>query len=63
MGPPLEMTKGEAIQSLPIGRPILPLICNNCGFMKIHDYSVVKKWVDANPAPAKEGGDDGDNEA
>jgi hypothetical protein len=62
----MELSKGDSVQALPLGRPILPLICNVCGFMKIHDYAVMKKWVDANPAPSKEEraeGQNGDNEA
>ena len=47
------------VQNLPFGRPVLPLICKECGYMKIHDFAVVKKWVDEHPAPATEDAEDG----
>jgi len=66
IGTPFEANTGPAPQMIPFGRPILPLICNQCGYMKIHDYEVVKKWVEANPAStedAKEANDDGSPKA
>lgn len=66
IGTPFESNAGPAIQALPFGRPVLPLICNVCGYMKIHDYEVVKKWVEANPLKpdtAKEGNENGSPEA
>lgn len=49
VGTPFEANVGPLPQMVPFGRPILPLICNECGFMKIHDYEVVRKWVATHP--------------
>lgn len=27
------------------GRPVLPLVCTNCGFMKIFDYTLINKKI------------------
>jgi len=66
IGTPFEANVGPAPQMIPFGRPILPLICNECGYMKIHDYEVVRKWVRANPERdhnAQEATDNGRSEA
>lgn len=47
---------GPHIHSMPYGRPLLPLVCDNCGYFRIHDYLVVLNWVRDNPS-RKEGQD------
>lgn len=45
------LKKGSHIQALNLGRPLLPLICNECGFVKTYDYLTVWRWVHPNAEP------------
>lgn len=58
-----EPPKSKHVQSIPFGIPIIPMICNNCGYVRSHDYSTIRKWVEANPVKSQEGDPDGDTEA
>lgn len=58
VGAPLHTQKGHFVQTLPVGRPILPLVCNNCAFMRFFDLATVKSGV---KEIAKKGGEDGDS--
>lgn len=42
----------QTVQPGPFARPILPLVCKNCGYMRVHDYASVAAWVKENPTDA-----------
>lgn len=44
-GMPLPGQKNENHQTIPFGRPTIPFICTNCGYMRLHHYETIKTWV------------------
>ncbi|WP_152980879.1 hypothetical protein [Stenotrophomonas koreensis] len=54
------MSPNYSAQLLPFGRPVLPMICKKCAYMRIHDYAPIKEWIESNPMPDAEGSEGGE---
>lgn len=41
--------KSEMVAFIPFARPVLPLVCGNCGFIRSFDLAFIRKWLNDNP--------------